>query len=150
MSTNSIGTAWHHPEHAPTPTIPCWQRLLSVASELVRSPLPRHMEIIYEINHHFQTMSARYPVTRPDRRLSLIAEGPEKYVRMAHLACVGSHAINGVAALHTELPAQGSVDFMSCGLKNSIIRLTGYPTPLALAEQPKLAQLITHKSATTD
>ena len=67
--------------------------------------LPRHLEIIYEINRRFlDDLRLRYP--KDDqllRRLSLIDEAGHKYVRMAHLASVGSHAINGVAALHTEL-----------------------------------------------
>jgi starch phosphorylase len=67
--------------------------------------LPRHLEIIYEINRRFlDDVRLRYP--NDDqllRRLSLIDEAGNKYVRMAHLASVGSHAINGVAALHTEL-----------------------------------------------
>jgi glycogen phosphorylase len=69
------------------------------------SLLPRHLEIIYEINRRFlDQVRARYP--GDDERLSrmsLIDEKGERYVRMAHLACVGSHAINGVAALHSEL-----------------------------------------------
>ncbi len=67
--------------------------------------LPRHLEIIYEINRLFlDEVSARFPgdVSRI-RRMSLIGEESGRYVRMAHLASVGSHAINGVAALHTEL-----------------------------------------------
>ncbi|NWG86653.1 MAG: glycogen/starch/alpha-glucan phosphorylase [Hydrogenophilaceae bacterium] len=70
--------------------------------------LPRHLEIIYEINTRFMDeMRIRY-LTDHERlnRLSLINEHGERYVRMAHLACVGSHAINGVAALHTELLKQ--------------------------------------------
>ena len=70
--------------------------------------LPRHMEIIYEINQRFlDEVRRRYPDDdqRP-ARMSLIAEGHEKRVRMAHLACVGSRAINGVAALHTRLLQQ--------------------------------------------
>ena len=67
--------------------------------------LPRHLEIIYEINRRFlDDLRGRFP--HDDqllRRLSLIDEAGDKYVRMAHLASVGSHAINGVAALHTEL-----------------------------------------------
>src|SRR5262244_2882768 len=67
--------------------------------------LPRHLEIIYEINQRFlRQVQIRYPfdVDRL-RRMSLIEEGPEKRVRMAHLAVVGSHSVNGVAELHTEL-----------------------------------------------
>ena len=67
--------------------------------------LPRHLEIIHEINARFLDevrLAALGDVGRV-ARLSLINEDGERYVRMAHLACVGSHAINGVAALHTEL-----------------------------------------------
>ena len=67
--------------------------------------LPRHLEIIYEINVHFlDEVRGRYPGdTQRVERLSLIDEGGGKRVRMAHLACVGSHSINGVAALHSGL-----------------------------------------------
>jgi starch phosphorylase len=67
--------------------------------------LPRHLEIIYEINRRFvDEIRVRYPGDEGKvQRLSLIDEGGERYVRMANLACVGSHAINGVAALHSEL-----------------------------------------------
>lgn len=67
--------------------------------------LPRIIEIIYEINRRFLD-EVRIRFQKDDARisrLSLIDESDEKYVRMANLACVGSHAINGVAALHTEL-----------------------------------------------
>jgi glycogen phosphorylase len=69
------------------------------------SLLPRHLEIIYEINRRFlEEVAAKYPGDQDRlRRMSLIDEGGERYVRMAHLATVGSHAINGVAALHSEL-----------------------------------------------
>ncbi len=65
--------------------------------------LPRHLEIILEINRRFlDAVRLRYPGDDQRlRRLSLIDETGERYVRMAHLASVGSHAINGVAALHT-------------------------------------------------
>ncbi|WP_035258702.1 glycogen/starch/alpha-glucan phosphorylase [Desulfatirhabdium butyrativorans] len=67
--------------------------------------LPRHMQIIYEINHRFLAdVSIRWPADDDRlRRMSLIEEGPEKQVRMAHLAMIGSHSTNGVSALHTEL-----------------------------------------------
>jgi starch phosphorylase len=67
--------------------------------------LPRHLQIIYEINRRFlRQVSIKYPHDAGKlARLSLIEEAEEKKVRMAHLAVVGSHAVNGVAALHTEL-----------------------------------------------
>ena len=67
--------------------------------------LPRHLQIIYEINAHFlEEVRIRYLGDEARiSRLSIIDESGERYVRMAHLACVGSHAINGVAELHSEL-----------------------------------------------
>jgi glycogen phosphorylase len=67
--------------------------------------LPRHLEIIYEINRRFlDEVRAKFPADEDRvRRMSLIGEDGGKNVRMAHLATVGSHAINGVAALHSEL-----------------------------------------------
>jgi starch phosphorylase len=67
--------------------------------------LPRHLEIVYEINRRFlDEVAARHPGDDAlARRLSLIDESHGRSVRMAHLASVGSHAINGVAALHSEL-----------------------------------------------
>jgi len=67
--------------------------------------LPRHLQIIYEINHRFLgAVRRRYPDDEARaRRISLIEEGDEKKVRMAHLAIVGSHSVNGVSALHTRI-----------------------------------------------
>ncbi|MDO3638317.1 glycogen/starch/alpha-glucan phosphorylase [Mycolicibacterium arseniciresistens] len=67
--------------------------------------LPRHLEIIYEINHRFlDEVRLRFPGDGDRvRRMSLIDEDGGKRVRMAHLATVGSHAVNGVAALHSDL-----------------------------------------------
>ncbi|SBS70664.1 Glycogen phosphorylase [uncultured Mycobacterium sp.] len=67
--------------------------------------LPRHLEIIYEINNRFlEEVEAKFPGDEDRaRRMSLIGEDGGKSVRMAHLATVGSHAVNGVAALHSEL-----------------------------------------------
>jgi starch phosphorylase len=67
--------------------------------------LPRHMQIVFEINRRFlETVAARWPGDdERRRRMSLIEEGDEKRVRMAHLAIVGSHSVNGVSALHTEI-----------------------------------------------
>ncbi|MEM0978937.1 MAG: glycogen/starch/alpha-glucan phosphorylase [Cyanobacteria bacterium P01_H01_bin.58] len=78
------------------------------ALSLFGSLLPRHLEIIYEINQRFlDTVRLKYLGDEGKlSRLSLIDDSGEKYVRMAHLACVGSHTINGVAALHSELLKQ--------------------------------------------
>ncbi len=67
--------------------------------------LPRQLEILYEINRRFlQTVQARYPGDAGKvQRLSLVEEQPVKQVRMAHLAVVGTHSTNGVAAIHSEL-----------------------------------------------
>ncbi|NLY42332.1 MAG: glycogen/starch/alpha-glucan phosphorylase, partial [Desulfovibrionales bacterium] len=72
---------------------------------LVGRMLPRHMQIIFEINHRFlDEVRERYPRQNElVRRLSIIAEGHDKQVRMAHLAVVGSHTVNGVAALHSQI-----------------------------------------------
>jgi starch phosphorylase len=67
--------------------------------------LPRHLEIIYEINRRFLRRVMQAFPHDPGRvgRMSIIEEGAEKHVRMAHLAVVGSHSVNGVAKLHSEL-----------------------------------------------
>jgi glycogen phosphorylase len=75
---------------------------------LFASVLPRHLEIIYEINARFLN-DVRQKFPHDDdrvRRLSFIDESGERYVRMTNLACVGSHAINGVSQLHTDLLKQ--------------------------------------------
>jgi starch phosphorylase len=73
--------------------------------ELFDQSLPRHLEIIYEINRRFlnEVRTRFLGDAERVRRMSLIGEDGGKHVRMAHLATVGSHAINGVAALHSEL-----------------------------------------------
>ncbi|MCU7936889.1 MAG: glycogen/starch/alpha-glucan phosphorylase [Candidatus Thiodiazotropha sp. (ex Dulcina madagascariensis)] len=77
----------------------CW------SLELFRRLLPRHLEIIYEINHHFlDQVRMRFPWDDERiNRMSLIGEEQPRTVRMANLASVGSYAVNGVAAMHSEL-----------------------------------------------
>lgn len=73
--------------------------------DLFQTLLPRHLEIIYEINRrHMERVSSLYPgdVDRM-RRMSLIEEGGQKRVNMAHLCIVGSHAVNGVARIHSDI-----------------------------------------------
>ena len=78
---------------------------------LMKNLLPRHMEIIYEINSRFlRQVSYKYPGdVNKLRDMSLIEEGPEPKVRMAYLAIVGSHSVNGVSELHTKLLTNGLV-----------------------------------------
>jgi len=72
---------------------------------LVQHVLPRHLQIIFRINHDFLFEAGRRRPHDPDflRRVSLIDESGEKRVRMAHLCVVGSHQVNGVSALHSRL-----------------------------------------------
>ena len=67
--------------------------------------LPRHLQIIYEINHRFlEQVRHRYPGDEDRvRRMSIVGEEGERRIRMAHLAIVGSHRVNGVAEIHTQL-----------------------------------------------
>ena len=74
---------------------------------LIQNLLPRHMQIILELNNVFLS-KVRLDFSGPGvedrvRRVSLIEEGHEKYVRMANLAIIGSHSVNGVAALHSDI-----------------------------------------------
>jgi glycogen phosphorylase len=109
--------------------------------------LPRHLEIIYEINRRFlDDLRLRYP--GDDQllaRLSLIDEAGDKHVRMAHLASVGSHAINGVAALHTDLLKQTVLRDFHRVAPEKFHNVTNGVTPrrwIALSN-PKLSALIT-------
>jgi starch phosphorylase len=72
---------------------------------LLERVVPRHLQIIYEINRRFMDHAASVWPNDPEslRRVSIIEEGNERQVRMAHLAVVGSHSINGVSKLHSEL-----------------------------------------------
>ena len=117
--------------------------------ELFGSVLPRHLEIIYEINSRFlQQVRNRYPGDEARvQRVSIIEEGGGRYVRMANLACVGSHTINGVAELHTELLKSGVLhDFYELW-PEKFLNVTNGVTPrrwVALSN-PDLRGLITSK-----
>ena len=73
--------------------------------QMMERILPRHLQIIYRINELFiQQIAARFPGdTDRMRRMSIIGEESERSVRMAHLAIVGSHSVNGVSTLHSEI-----------------------------------------------
>ena len=120
---------------------------------LFRSVLPRHLEIIYEINQRFlKEVRVKYPGDGEiASRLSLIDESGEKYVRMANLACVGSHAINGVAALHTELLKQNVLrDFYELWPEKFSNKTNGVtPRRFMVLSNPRLSQLISDKIGDT-
>ncbi len=111
--------------------------------------LPRHLEIIYEINRRFlDEVRAKYPDDDARlSRLSIIAEDGERCVRMAHLACVGSHSINGVAALHTELLQQDVLrDFYELWPEKFNNKTNGVtPRRWLFLSNPKLCQLMLEK-----
>jgi starch phosphorylase len=111
--------------------------------------LPRHLEIIYEINRRFlNEVRPRHPNDEGKvARLSLIDETGERYVRMANLACVGCHAINGVAELHTELLKQNVLrDFYELW-PEKFYNITNGITPrrFLVLSNPRLTQLITRR-----
>jgi starch phosphorylase len=116
---------------------------------LFGSLLPRHLEIIYEINQRFlDRVRIKYP-TDGERlfRMSLIDESGGKYIRMANLACVGSHQINGVAKLHSELLKQTVLrDFYEFS-PEKFTNVTNGVTPRRwiVLSNPRLTKLITSK-----
>jgi starch phosphorylase len=111
--------------------------------------LPRHLEIIYEINQRFlRQVQIRYPYDQEKmRRMSLVEEGPEKKIRMAHLAVVGSHSVNGVAALHTDLLRRDVLTDFAAMYPERFNNKTNGVTPrrwLAWCN-PRLSKLITSR-----
>jgi starch phosphorylase len=109
--------------------------------------LPRHLEIIYEINRRFlDDVRRRHPAdTDLVRRVSLIDESRDRRVRMAHLACVGSHAVNGVAALHTSLLQETVLADFHRLSPAKFFNVTNGVTPRRwiVLSNPRLAALIT-------
>jgi glycogen phosphorylase len=126
--------------------------LLSEALEkwsvaLFEELLPRHLQIIYEINRRFlRQVRAKYPYDEARMvRMSLIEEGKEKMVRMANLAVAGSHSVNGVAALHSELVKHELLrDFYELFPERFNNKTNGVtPRRWLLQCNPRLANLIT-------
>lgn len=109
--------------------------------------LPRNLEIILEINEQFlKEVRARYPDDHGRiARMSIIDEFGERYVRMANLACVGSHAINGVAELHSELLKQDVLrDFYELSPEKFSNKTNGVtPRRWIVLSNPSLTSLIT-------
>jgi glycogen phosphorylase len=109
--------------------------------------LPRHLEIIYEINARFldEVRIAFFGDEQRLSRMSLIDESGERYVRMAHLATVGSHSVNGVSNLHTELLERDVLrDFYELWPEKFSNRTNGVtPRRWMVLANPRLAQFIT-------
>lgn len=117
--------------------------------ELIGRLLPRHLQIIYEINYRFlEEVRHKHPgdVGRV-QRMSLIDERGERRVRMAHLAIVGSHKVNGVSQIHTDLMRETIFrDFDEC-YPERIINITNGVTPRRWINQanPLLSRLISSR-----
>jgi len=119
---------------------------------LIERVLPRHMQIIYEINHRFLQWLDKHAADRPDSgsrkaRLSIIQEYPEKAVRMANLAIVGSFSVNGVAAMHTEIIKKKVFPDFHATFPNRFRNITNGVTPRRWLNQcnPGLTALISEK-----
>lgn len=117
----------------------CW------SVELLGDLLPRHLEIIYKINHHFlEEIRGHCQDERFISRISIIQEHPEKKVRMANLAVIGSHSTNGVAELHTKLLKSQVMPELQTIFPERFNNKTNGVTPRRWLKQanPSLAQLI--------
>jgi glycogen phosphorylase len=116
---------------------------------LFASLLPRHLEIIYEINRRFLNAVRLKYSNDPARvsRMSLIDESGGKYVRMAHLASVGSHAINGVAKLHSELLKETTLHDFFEFWPEKFLNVTNGVTPrrFMVLSNPRLSSLLSEK-----
>ncbi len=114
---------------------------------LLRKVLPRHLQIIFEINKHFlEEVDKKWPGDLEKMRaLSLIEENHEQMVRMGHLSVVGSHSVNGVAALHTKLVKSDLFPEFDALYPGRINNKTNGITPRRwlVACNPRLSDLIT-------
>ncbi len=114
---------------------------------LLERVLPRHLQIIYEINNRLLAEVAQRWPNDHDRliRMSIIQEGEQKQVRMAHLAIAGCHSVNGVAAVHSRLVTTELVPDFSAFWPSRFNNKTNGVTPRLwlLTANPRLAALIT-------
>uniref|UniRef100_A0A8C3GN99 Alpha-1,4 glucan phosphorylase n=1 Tax=Cairina moschata TaxID=8855 RepID=A0A8C3GN99_CAIMO len=117
--------------------------------DLVEKLLPRHLQIIYEINQrHLDHIASLFPADVDRlRRMSLIEEGGTKRINMAHLCIVGSHAVNGVAKIHSEIVrTQVFQDFAELEPEKFQNKTNGItPRRWLLLCNPGLAELIAEK-----
>jgi starch phosphorylase len=116
---------------------------------MFESILPRHLQIIYEINFRFlKEVQHRYPGDNDMlRRMSIISEEGGKRIRMAHLATIGSHKVNGVAAIHTQLMKQTIFADFERFYPGRIVNMTNGITPRRWLNQanPPLTELISSR-----
>jgi starch phosphorylase len=116
------------------------------AVEKFERVLPRHLQIIYQINHEFlEQVNHQFPGdTELLRRVSIIDESSGRRVRMAYLAIVGSHMVNGVAAIHSELLKTTLFSDFNRIYPNKFINVTNGITPRRWLNQanPQLSALI--------
>ncbi|OGK84585.1 MAG: glycogen phosphorylase [Candidatus Rokubacteria bacterium GWC2_70_16] len=116
---------------------------------LLESMLPRHLQIIYEINQRFlrDVMHQSPGDTEVLRRMSIVDEGGGRHIRMAHLAIVGSHTVNGVAQIHTDLMKRTIFADFDRFYPGKIVNMTNGITPRRWLNQanPRLAALITSR-----
>ncbi|MBO4521103.1 MAG: glycogen/starch/alpha-glucan phosphorylase [Alphaproteobacteria bacterium] len=119
---------------------------------LLEKVVPRHLAIIYEINDHLmKKVSEKYPDDVGKlTRMSIIEEGDVKKVRMGNLAIVGSHSINGVAAIHSDLVKKNlAPDFYEMWPKRFNNKTNGItPRRWLLSANPELASLISERIGT--
>jgi starch phosphorylase len=115
--------------------------------------LPRHLQIIYEINYRFlEEVRHRYPGDVEQlRRMSLVDETGVRRLRMAHLAIVGSHRVNGVSQIHTDLMKKTIFADFEAFFPGKIINITNGITPRRWLHQanPDLSALITSRIGET-
>eukprot|EP01128_Nolandella_sp_AFSM9_P010053 TRINITY_DN683_c0_g3_i1.p1 TRINITY_DN683_c0_g3~~TRINITY_DN683_c0_g3_i1.p1 ORF type:complete len:986 (+),score=286.41 TRINITY_DN683_c0_g3_i1:102-2960(+) len=122
---------------------------------LMSNLLPRHMELIYRINYLFmEEVGRRFPedAIEMKRKLSLIQEQPTRKVRMAHLAIVGSHTLNGVAAIHSDLLKTHVFPEFFKMYPSMFTNVTNGVTPRRWLHQsnPSLSRLITNTLGSND
>lgn len=122
---------------------------------LFKKVLPRHLEIIFEINHWFlrNEVEAKWPGDDlMKRNLSIINEGHSKSVRMSYLSVIASNKVNGVAALHTKLLKSNLFSHFNDLYPNKFINITNGITPRRwlLACNPKLSELISDSLNTNE
>ncbi|NCC12318.1 MAG: glycogen/starch/alpha-glucan phosphorylase [Spirochaetia bacterium] len=114
---------------------------------MLQKILPRHLQIIYEINHRFLQQAVAYFPLQPQMlsKISIIEESNPKQVRMANLAIVGSHSTNGVAELHSQLLKTSMFPQFNLIYPDRFNNKTNGITQRRwlLASNPKLASLIT-------